>query len=117
VPDVAAPAGRATVDGRIAVPPARYVELDGGASAGRVWQNLDPARIAAASGLTLLPVVVEQDAAGAPADGLVRVWAVPDGGVDTHRIYMMQWYAFAALAAGLWIGFAVRRAMRGRRPR
>ena len=30
---------------------------------------------------------------------------------------MMQWYAFAALAAGLWIGFAVRRAMRGRGPR
>lgn len=115
VPDVAAPTGNATVDGRIAVPPARYVELGGGASAGRVWQNLDPARIAAASGLPLLPVVVEQDAAGAPADGLVRAWAAPDGGVDTHRIYMMQWYAFAALAAGLWIGFAVRRAMRGRR--
>jgi surfeit locus 1 family protein len=117
VPDVAAPTGNATVDGRIAVPPARYVELGGGASAGRVWQNLDPARIAAASGLPLLPVVVEQDAAGAPADGLVRAWAAPDGGVDTHRIYMMQWYAFAALAAGLWIGFAVRRAMRGRRRR
>ena len=115
VPDVAAPTGNATVDGRIAVPPARYVELGGGASAGRVWQNLDPARIAAASGLPLLPVVVEQDAAGAPADGLVRAWAAPDGGVDTHRIYMMQWYAFAALAAGLWIGFAVRRAMRARR--
>jgi surfeit locus 1 family protein len=117
VPDVAAPAGKATVDGRIVVPPARYVELDGGASAGRVWQNLDPARIAAASGLPLLSVVVEQDAAGAPADGLVRAWAAPDTGVDTHRIYMMQWYAFAALAAGLWIGFAVRRAMRGRRRR
>lgn len=115
VPDVAAPAGSATVTGRIASPPARYVELGGGANAGRVWQNLDPARIAAASGLPLLPVVVEQDAAGAPADGLVRAWAAPDTGVDTHRVYMMQWYAFAALAAGLWIGFAVRRAVRGRR--
>ncbi len=117
VPDVATPVGMAAVDGRIALPPARYVELDGGASTGRVWQNLDPARIAAASGLPLLPVVVEQDAAGAPADGLVRAWAAPDTGVDTHRVYMMQWYAFAALAAGLWIGFAVRRAMRRRRPR
>ena len=38
-------------------------------------------------------------------------------GVDTHRVYMMQWYAFAALAAGLWIGFEVRRRLRARRDR
>jgi len=117
VPDVAAPSGRATVVGRIAVPSARYVELGGGASAGNVWQNLDPSRIASASGLPLLPVVIEQDAADAPGDGLVRAWPAPDTGVDTHRVYMMQWYAFAALAAALWIGFAVRRVLRehGRR--
>lgn len=117
VPDVPAPSGVATVTGRIALPSTRYVELGEGASTGRVWQNLDPARLAAASGLPLMPVVIEQDAAGAPADGLARVWPAPDAGVDTHRVYMMQWYAFAALAGGLWIGFAVRRRLRGRRQR
>jgi len=117
VPDVPAPSGVATVTGRIALPSTRYVELGEGASTGRVWQNLDPARLAAASGLPLMPVVIEQDAAGAPADGLARAWPAPDAGVDTHRVYMMQWYAFAALAGGLWIGFAVRRRLRGRRQR
>ena len=114
VPDVAAPQGRVTVAGRIAAQRSRYVELDAGAPAGNVWQNLDPARIGAATGLALLPAVIEQDDASAPADGLVRRWPPPDAGVDTHRVYMMQWYAFAALAAGLWIGFAVRRRWRAR---
>ncbi len=117
VPEVAAPEGPATVAGRIALPSTRYVELGGAGNAGNVWQNLDPARIAAQTGLPLLPVVVEQDAAGAPADGLVRAWPAPDTGVDTHRVYMMQWYAFAALAAGLWIGFEVRRIRRARKDR
>ena len=74
----------------------------------------DTPQRAAASGLPLMPVVIEQEAAGAPADGLARAWPAPDTGVDTHRVYMMQWYAFAALAGGLWIGFAVRRRLRGR---
>jgi len=39
----------------------------------------------------------------------VRQWPAPDAGVDTHRIYMWQWYAFALLAAVLWLGFALRR--------
>ena len=108
VPDVAAPSGRAVVRGRIALPPARYVELDGSGVAGNVWQNLDPRRIAAATGLALVPIVLEQEAAAA-ADGLVRQWPAPDAGVDTHRIYMWQWYAFALLAAVLWLGFALRR--------
>jgi surfeit locus 1 family protein len=108
VPDVAAPSGRAIVQGRVALPRARYVELETAGPSGNVWQNLDPRRIAATTGLALLPIVVEQDPA-APADGLVRHWPAPDAGVDTHRIYMWQWYTFAALAAAAWIGFALRR--------
>ena len=48
----------------------------------------------------LLPVVVEQTSAG--EDGLVRRWPAPGAGADKHRIYMVQWYTFAALAAGLY---------------
>lgn len=112
VPEVAAPSGRASVTGRLVFPPARYIEWKEDAGAGNVRQNLDPARIAQAIGLPLLPVVIEQDDAGA-ADGLVRQWPAPDLGIDMHRGYMLQWYAFAALAAALWIFFAWRRARTG----
>ena len=37
-----------------------------------------------------------------PADVLVRAWPEPDFGVDTHRIYMVQWLAFAALTVVFW---------------
>ena len=109
VPRVDAPSGRATVEGRVVVPPARYVELGPAAApSGNVWQNLDPARIAAATGLTLLPIVIEQDP-GAPADGLVRRWALAGPDATMHRMYMWQWYTFATMVAVLWIGFAVKR--------
>ena len=53
----------------------------------------------------MLPVVVEATAAPVPDDGLVRAWPAPDFGIETHRIYMVQWYAFALLAAVLWLWF------------
>jgi hypothetical protein len=40
--------------------------------AGVVWQHLDPARFAAATGVKVLPVVVEATAAPVPDDGLIR---------------------------------------------
>jgi surfeit locus 1 family protein len=114
VPRIDAPTGRATVEGRVVVPPARYVELGASAApAGGVWQNLDPVRVAAASGLALLPIVVEQDPA-APADGLVRRWSPAGPDATTHRVYMLQWYAFAALVPALWLVFAWKR-LRSRR--
>jgi surfeit locus 1 family protein len=109
LPDVPAPRGAVTVEGRIAVPSAGYLELKAGAPAGPVWQNLDPARFAAATGVAVLPVVIEQTAAPAPDDGLVREWPAPDFRIDTHRIYMVQWYAFAALAIALWLMLNLRR--------
>jgi cytochrome oxidase assembly protein ShyY1 len=109
VPRVDAPSGRATVAGRVVVPPARYLELGATAApSSNVWQNLDPARIATATGLKLVPIVIEQDPA-APADGLMRRWASSGPDATTHRIYMWQWYLFAALVAVLWIGFTVKR--------
>lgn len=103
LPDVPPPAGTVTVEGRIGVPAAGYFELGRDAGAGSVWQNLDPARFGAATGVAVLPVVIEQTAPPAPDDGLVRDWPAPDFGIDKHRIYMVQWYAFAALALGLWL--------------
>jgi surfeit locus 1 family protein len=104
LPDVPVPEGKRTVRGRIELPQ-RYLELGHVVPAGRLWQNLDPLRFAEATGMAVLPIVIEQDAGDAPGDGLVRHWPAPDLGSDQHRSYMLQWYLFAAMALGLWIYF------------
>lgn len=103
LPVVPPPAGTVIVVGRANLPPQRYLELARDRRAGPLWQNLDLERIAAATGLALLPIIVEQTDAAAPADGLVRDWPAPDLGGEQHRAYMLQWYSFAALSVGLWL--------------
>jgi cytochrome oxidase assembly protein ShyY1 len=92
----------------VAVVPGAIYELAAAPPEGRVWQNLQLDRYAQWSGLALQPIVVEQTS-GAD-DGLSREWPRPDAGVDKHRIYALQWYSFAALAAGLYVFFGFRRA-------
>jgi surfeit locus 1 family protein len=105
VPEVPAPTGVVSVRGRITLPPKGYLELRREPPAGGVWQNLDPARFAAETGLKVMPVVIEATVASDADDGLARDRQPPDLGIETHRIYMVQWYAFAALAAILWLWF------------
>jgi surfeit locus 1 family protein len=107
LPSAPPPAGRVVVTGRINIPTAAYVELKRDAAAGPVWQNLDPARLAQATGLPLLPIVIEQTTPLDAADTLVRAWPEPDFGIEKHRIYMAQWYLFAATAFGLLLYFGV----------
>jgi surfeit locus 1 family protein len=92
------------VRGRIELP-GRYVELARTSAQGVLWQNLDPARFAAATGLAVLPIVVLQDRDDAPGDGLARDWPAPDEGASRNFSYMLQWIAFALLALGLWAWF------------
>ena len=109
LPAVPPPAGRRHRPRRTAhVGVRRVLAADDGA--GTVRQNLDPARFAAATGVRVLPIVVEATApAASPEDApLVRDWPLPDAGSDKHRIYMTA-AAFAALAAGLWLIFRLRR--------
>jgi len=115
LPPVAPPAGRVTVRGRIALPATNPFQSTKDLANGPVWQRVDPARFAAATGMTVLPVLVEASEASTPGsnDGLVRDHAAPDFGVEKHAIYMVQWYAFAALAIVLWAIFH----LRGSRPR
>ena len=107
LPAFATPAGTVSVEGRVNQPPA-FLELAREAPAGPVWQNLDLQRFTQATGLPVLPVIIEQTKPLTSDDALVRNWAAPDLGVDKHRIYMFQWYAFAALAGGLWLYFTLR---------
>ncbi len=108
LPREAPPSGKVVVVGRLNATPA-YFEFDHAAPVGRLWQNLDPTRFAAATGIAVLPVVVEQTVSIGPGDTLIRDWPAPDFGVDKHRIYMLQWYLFALLATGLWLFFNLRR--------
>ena len=103
LPDAPPPAGATTVSGRAVVPPRRYLELRNEPPAGPLWQNLDIARIAAATGLDLLPIVIEQSDPVVPADGLVRDRPPPDFNEERHLSYMLQWYSLAALAIVLWL--------------
>jgi surfeit locus 1 family protein len=104
VPVVPVAAGDVEVRGRIELP-ARYFELGHAEPVGSVWQNLDPARFTAATGVAVLPIIIEQDAADARGDGLARNWPAPDLGIDKHRSYMLQWIAFAGVIATLWVWF------------
>jgi len=113
-----------TVQGRIAIPRAGAFKLANDSSSGStsgstsvstsvsVWQSIDVARFSAATGMAVLPVVIEAvDTPAAPAlgDGLVRDWLAPDFGVEKHEIYMVQWYALAVLAIVLWATLNLRR--------
>jgi surfeit locus 1 family protein len=106
LPAAPPPPGNVTVEGRIDVPPTNYFELgNGNAHPGSVWQHLDPARFAAATGVDVLPIVI--DATGPGDDGLLRDRNLPHLDSQRNLSYMLQWYAFAALAAGLWAWFTL----------
>ena len=108
LPEAAPPAGPITVRGRIDIPASGYFELGKEQAQGPLRQHLDPRRFAVATGLPVLPIVIEATAATGNDDALVRDRPAPDFGGERNRIYMVQWYAFAALAAGLWLWFTFR---------
>ena len=105
------PAGKVKLEGMAVDPHTRYVELASTQPQGRVWQNLDFARYAATSGLSLQPVLLLQTS-NLP-DGLQRNWPRPDTGVDTHVSYAFQWYSLAATLTVLWLIMNVRRCRDG----
>jgi surfeit locus 1 family protein len=113
LPTVQTPAGMVEITGRATLPPRRYLELKADTGAGSVRENLDIERFAAASGLTLLPFVVEQTDPVAPPDELLRDWPQPDFGIERHLTYMVQWYSLAGLAIVLWLVLNWRRRAEG----
>lgn len=75
-------------------------------------QNLGIADLAAATGLPLLPVVLEQR--NDTGDGLARDWAGPALDTDKHMGYALQWFSFAAIAL-IALGVLLVKACRRRR--
>lgn len=107
LPSPPLPAGHVTIDGRIDIPSRRYIELGTHVTPkGPLWQHVDTSEFAQATGISVLPIIVRD--IGEHANGLALDDALPDTGVEKHVSYMLQWYTFAALAAGLWLWFSVR---------
>ncbi|QEI09082.1 SURF1 family protein [Pigmentiphaga aceris] len=76
--------------------PASLASRFGAADGPPRLQNFDVATYAAATGLKVLPMVLQQT--GEADDGLIRDWAPPPNNIDTHLGYAMQWFSFAAIA-------------------
>jgi len=72
-------------------------------------QNLPLDALARATGLNLLPAVLMQTASTDEGDdSLVRDWPQPSLDADKNIGYALQWFAFAAIAAGAWAVVLVR---------
>ncbi|MFJ3314235.1 SURF1 family protein [Herbaspirillum huttiense] len=98
VPQVPPPSGLTEVQGILRRDAGHVLQL-GTADAPRpqaILQNLDVPALAKASGVPLVPLVIEQG--GAAGDTLVRDWPAPSLGIDRHRGYAVQWYALAGMA-------------------
>jgi cytochrome oxidase assembly protein ShyY1 len=100
LPPFATPAGRVTIAGRAVRQLARVMQLGTPApiKPNALVQNTDPAEVARASGLDLLPVVVEQTGPALPGETLARNWPAPSTDIDRHKGYAVQWYALALMA-------------------
>jgi surfeit locus 1 family protein len=107
LPELVTPSEELLVSGRAVVPGKRIFELGPDPAEGSVWQNLTIERYRARMKLGVLPIMIEQT--NDVGDGLVRDWPAPDRGVDTHRGYALQWFAFAALIAVIYVALSFRR--------
>ena len=101
------PAGTVTIEGRVAPPPSRLVEL-GEAGSGRIRQNLDLPSFSREIGVALKPISVLQtsgDVLAGADDPLKRDWPRPAVDVHKHYGYAVQWFAMCALIVGLTVWF------------
>ena len=103
LPALTTPEGIVAIDGVVAPAPSRLFDL-GDAASGPIRQNLDIASFARDTGLDLLPLsVLQLDAPGSMADGLLRHWPAPAADVQKHYGYAFQWFALAAGIAFLYV--------------
>lgn len=116
LPAIPTPAGTVTLDGVARGNAGRVLQLGTAPplTRGAIVQNVDFHQFIAASGILVLPVIVEQSRATGPGDGdgnlpLLRDWPAPSLGVDMHRGYAFQWYALAATAFLFFVFSGLRR--------
>nr|WP_237218989.1 SURF1 family protein [Rhodoferax aquaticus] len=105
VPQVASPTGVVVLVGRITPPPGALYDL-GTQPEGQIRQNVDLKQFASAAGIDLLTEISVQQT-DAVSGGLLQHWPVVNVGVDKHYGYAFQWFALAALIAGLYAWFQI----------
>lgn len=110
-PAVQTPEGEQAIEGIALGKPSHALEPAGYAAQGRIRQNLSIAEFAAATGLRMLPLLIEQHSDN--GDGLQRDWPKPDSGADKNVAYAMQWYSLGALALAIFVVLSFRRADAG----
>lgn len=111
LPDLSPPEGSVTVQGTLLHHVPRIFDLGSitGSQAGALpaqlpapdgkpprVQNLPLAALAQASGLSLLPIILEQ--APIPNSPLIQEWQGPSLNADQNYGYALQWFSFAAIA-------------------
>jgi surfeit locus 1 family protein len=113
LPRVETTTGTVTVVGTVAVPGETVYELSDTTVEGRIWQNLVLSRYRDATGLRVADYVILQE--NDAADGLLREWAVPGFGIETHLTYAVQWLLFASLVVFFYVYYGfIRKKSRGR---
>jgi surfeit locus 1 family protein len=103
---VVSPPGVVVVHGRMALPPSKLY-APGAEVPGAIRQNLDLPAFRGETGLSLMSMTLQQT--GASSEGLLREWPAINFGVEKHYGYAIQWFALAALIAGLALWFFVLR--------
>lgn len=111
LPSIQTPSGRVRVQGKWVQAPSRMIELaSSSVSAANsplfrsLRQNLTIQELEKEIGLRVLATVME---IAPPSDGLLRNWPTIISGSDKNRAYALQWFALAALSAGLFIWFQI----------
>ncbi len=102
------PAGTVQLRGRVVTPAHNPFAMEA-AGDGRIWGQVDLARLAAAVPYRLMPVVVELEQG---PGRLVTHWQAPDLRPERNRGYAFQWFAMA-LAVLFTYAWLRRRARRG----
>jgi len=106
LPAVETPWGTVEITARVALPPSKLYE-PGKATPGLIRQNLDLAQYRLETGLPLDDTIILMQT-GSASEGLLREWPVVNLGVEKHYGYAFQWFALAALIAGLFGWFQIR---------
>lgn len=107
VPAAPLSGGVVHLEARVVAWPSPRLALSSAAETGPIRQNLHPAQAARDAGVALRPFSLQQLSAPEVPDGLQRDWPEPPSDVSMHQGYAVQWFAIAALIAGLglWYGW------------
>lgn len=115
LPAYQTPAGVTMVEGIVRSDLGHVMQLGTAApvAPNAMLQNVKVSEVARASGLSLLPLFIEQTGPQQAGDALVRDWPAPSLGVEKHQGYAFQWYALAVMAI---LFFVITGLRRGTRP-